>query len=122
MKANASGKRSYSEKELIEEQKELEKGIKEYLEKANQIDEEEDKRYAADRRGNELPEEIRDKEKRIRKMKQIVEQLKQAREKLNQKEKGKINLTENDAEFQRDKSRKVPGYRAHIAVDSKEQV
>lgn len=122
MKANASAKRSYSEEELIEEQKELEKGIQEYLEKANQIDEEEDKRYGPDKCGNELPEDIRDKGQRIKKMKQIVEQLKQAKEKISKTEEEKINLTDNDAKFQRDKWRRIPGYRAHIAVDSKEQV
>ena len=122
MKANASADRTYTEKELIEEQEELEKAIQEYLEKANQIDEEEDEKYGLDKRGNELPENIRDKEQRIKKMKQIVEQLKQARQKIKESNKEKINLTDNDAQFQKDKSRKIPGYRADIAVDSKEQV
>ncbi len=122
MKANASANRTYTEKELIEEQKELEKAIQEYLEKANQTDEEEDKRYGPDKRGNELPEDIRDKEQRVKKMKQIVEQLKQAEQKLKSSGKEKINLTDEGAQFQKDKSRKIMGYRAHIAVDSKEQV
>jgi uncharacterized Zn finger protein len=40
MKANASASRTYTEKELIEQQEELEKAIQEYLEKSNQTDEE----------------------------------------------------------------------------------
>jgi len=122
MKANASISKMYTEKELIEEQKELEEAIQEYLEKADQTDEEEDKKYGSDKRGNELPEDIRDKETRIKKMKQIVEQLKQAEQKLQNSEKKKINLTDNDAQFQKDKSRIVTGYRVEIAVDSKEQI
>lgn len=122
MKANASANRTYTEKELIEEEREMEKAIQEYLDKANQIDEEEDRKFSSDKRGNELPEDIQDKEQRIKKMKQIVEQLRQAREKLKSAGKEKINLTDSDARFQRDKSRKVPGYRAHIAVDAKQQI
>jgi transposase len=122
MKANASASRTYTEKELIEQQEELEKVIQEYLEKSNQTDEEEDQKYGSDKRGNELPQDIRDKEQRIKKMKQVVEQLNQAREKLKSSNKEKINLTDNEAQFQKDKSRKILGYRVHIAVDDKEQV
>ncbi|MEW6557568.1 MAG: transposase, partial [Elusimicrobiota bacterium] len=85
-------------------------------------DDEEDKKYGFDKRGTELPENIQDKEQRIKKMKQIVEQLKQARQKIKESGKKKINLTDEDAQFQKDKTRKIPGYRGHIAVDSKEQV
>jgi len=122
MKANAGANRTYTEKKLIEEQQILEKVIQEYLERANQVDGEEDRKYGPDKRGNELPEDIQDKEQRIKKIKQIVEQLKQAREKLRASGKEKINLTDSDARFQRDKSRKVLGYRVHIAVDTKQQI
>lgn len=122
MKANASADRTYNEKKLIKEREEIQKAIEEYLEKANQTDLEEDQKYGPDKRGNELPEDIRKKEDRIKKMKQIVEQLKQAQKKLKDSGKKKINLTDSDAQFQKDKSRKIPGYRAQVAVDSKEQV
>jgi len=122
MKASASADRTYTEKELIEEQEELEKAIQKYLEKANQTDEEDDLKYGSDKRGNELPENICDKEQRLKRMKEVVEQLKQARQKIKESGKEKINLTDESAQFQKDKSRKIPGYRAHIAVDFKEQV
>lgn len=122
MKANASANRTYTERELLEEQQELESAIQEYLDRANQTDEEEDRRYGSERLGNEIPEDVQDKGKRIKKMRQILEQLRQAREKLKSLDKKKINLTDSDAQFQRDKSRKIPGYRAQIAVDCKEQV
>ncbi len=122
MKANASADRTYNEKKLIKEREEIQKAIEEYLEKVNQTDLEEDQKYGPDKRGNELPEDIRKKEDRIKKMKQIVEQLKQAQKKLKNSGKKKINLTDNEAQFQKDKSRIIPGYRAQVAVDSKEQV
>ncbi len=122
MKANASVSRNYNQKELQTELQEIEKAIQEYLEKANQIDDKEDKEYGPDKRGNELPEDIRDKTIRVKKMKQIVEQLKQAKEKLNQSNHKKINLTDNDAQLQKDKEQLTLGYRVHIAVDSKEQI
>ena len=122
MKANASADRTYNEKELIKEREEIQKAIEEYLQKANQTDEEEDKLYGPDKRGNELPENVRNKEERIKKMKQIAQQLKQAQEKLKQSGKKKINLTDSDAQFQKGTGKIIPGYRAEIAVDSKEQV
>ncbi len=122
MKANASANRTYSEKELVKERKEIQKAIEEYLEKVNQTDLEEDQKYGPDKRGNELPENIRQKEDRVKKMKQIAERLKQAQEKLKEDNKKKINLTDNDAQIQKDKSRKIPGYREQVAVDSKEQI
>jgi len=122
MKANAASSRTYDGKELIKEREEIEKTIQEYLQKANQTDEEEDKLYGHDKRGNELPDDIREKKDRVKKMKRIAQQLKQAQEKLKQSGKKKINLTDNDAQFQKDKSRIIPGYRAEIAVDSKEQI
>ncbi|MEW6558423.1 MAG: hypothetical protein AB1349_13920, partial [Elusimicrobiota bacterium] len=64
-------------------------------------DDEEDKKYGFDKRGTELPENIQDKEQRIKKMKQIVEQLKQARQKIKESGKKKINLTDEDAQFQK---------------------
>lgn len=122
MKANASAYRTYTEKELIEEQQELEKAIQEYLEKANETDHAEDQKYGSDKRGNELPENIRNKEQRLKKMKEAVEELKQARKKIKESGKEKINLTDESAQFQKGSGKIIPGYRAEIAVDSKEQV
>lgn len=122
MKANASADRTYDEAELIKERETIEKAIEEYLEKANQTDLEEDKKYGPDKRGNELPEDISKKEARIKKMKEIVEKLKEAQKKLEKNSKKEINLSDEDAQFQKDKSRIIPGYRAEAAVDSKEQV
>jgi len=123
MKANAAAAKSYAEKELTREREKIQKAIQEYLEKTNQTDIEEDKKYGPDKRGNELPEDIRNKDARVKKMKQIAKQLKAAQEKLKQSGKKKINLTDSDSQFQKGHLRKVvPGYRAQAAVDSKQQI
>src|SRR3972149_1910784 len=122
MKANASIDRTYTEKELIKEQEVIKQAIKEYLERSSQVDEQEDEIYGLDKRGNELPKDIQDKQERIKKMKEILKQLEQAQNKLKESGKEKINLTDEDARIQKTKSGKFSGYRCQTVVDSKEQV
>jgi transposase len=71
MKANASAQRTYDEPQLIKEREELEKTIVDYLEKVNQTDCQEDEQYGADKRGDELPNEISEKKERIKKLRQV---------------------------------------------------
>jgi len=120
IKANASISRTYGEEKLSREEKEIENTIKEYLEKSRQADIEEDRKYGVDGRDNALPGDIRNKCQRIKKMKQIAKELKQIREKL--KDRKSINLTDTDAGVQKDKFRKVAGYRSQAAVDSRKQI
>jgi transposase len=120
IKANASISRTYGEEKLSREQEEVEKAIKEYLGKANQSDIEEDRKYGAEGRDNALPPGIRNKYQRIKRMRQIAKELKQIRKKL--KDRKSINLTDTEAGVQRDKFRKVAGYRSQIAVDSEQQI
>jgi len=122
IKANATARRTYGDKRIIKDREKLKKAIEEYLEKANQTDLEEDEKYGAEERGDELPEDIEEKEKRINRMKEIVEELKQAQKKLKASGKKKINITDEDAQFQKDGARIISGYRAQVAVDSKEQI
>jgi transposase len=120
MKANASISRTYGQNKLAREEEEIKKAIQGYLEKASRADIEEDREYGADGRKNELPEDIRNKGERIKKLRQIAEELKQIR--LTLKDRKSVNLTDTDAGVQRDKSRKIAGYRSQVAVDSKRQI
>jgi len=116
MKGNASASRSYTEDAL-------QKAIEECLEEAERIDREEDEKYGKDRRGNELPEGIRDPKERKKKLREAVEKMKKAQKALKKTGKKKINLTDEDAQFQKDKGKKFTlGYRAQVVVDSKGQV
>lgn len=122
MKANASVTKTYDDKKLKIEQEKIKKVVEKYLEESTKTDEEEDRKYGSDKRGDELPEEIRDPEKRIEKIEQISKQLKESRKELKNSNKKKINLTDKDAQLQKDKSRTVPGYRGQIAVDGENQI
>jgi len=122
MKANASAEKSYSEKGLKEEQEFLEEAIEEYLKEVTVRDAQDDERYGSDKRGDELPEEIQVKQKRVKKMKEVLKRLKEAEEELKKSKKEKINLTDTDARFQKEKTGFIPGYRGEIAVDSQNQI
>jgi len=66
VKANASKHKAMSYKRMKEEEARLEIEIKEMLQKAEVVDEEEDQRYGKDRRGDELPKELAFRESRLR--------------------------------------------------------
>jgi transposase len=116
IKANANRKKFRDKKELLEEEQLIRKKMQELLNTAQAIDDEEDKIFGPDRRGDELPEELRDPKIRL-------EKIKEAKKKLEEESLKEINLTDPDATFQKHNSRLIrPGYRAEIAVDEKEQI
>ncbi len=121
-KANASPAKSHTDEQLVKEHEKILEHIKEHLTKANQIDEHEDLLYGPEKQGDELPDNISTKEKRLRKLEEIRARLEQARKRLKEQGTNKINLTDGDARIQKDKGRKYPGYRGQIVVDEEEQV
>ncbi len=68
MKANASKHKAMSYKRMKEEETRLEAEVKELLEKAEATDAEEDRQYGEVKRGDELPEELAFREKRLKKI------------------------------------------------------
>jgi hypothetical protein len=75
IKANASRHKSISYKRTKEEEARLEAEVKELLQKAEVVDEDEDRRYGKDRRGDELPGELAFRESRLRKIREAREAL-----------------------------------------------
>lgn len=75
--------------------KQIDKEVRRILEEAERIDAEEDEKYGPDRRGDELPEELRTRQGRLRK-------LKEARARLEAEEKA---LKEEQAEKIRERER-----------------
>ena len=57
VKANASKHKAMSYKRMKEEERRLRKEIRDLVSKAKKADDQEDKRYGKDRRGDELPAE-----------------------------------------------------------------
>jgi IS5 family transposase len=108
IKANASEASTY-------DRERIEKEIKRWLEKAEAIDRQEDALYGADKTGDELPEDIRDPEKRIKKLKEL-------KQKLDAGGGEKINKTDPDAVFMKTTNGIKTSYNAQAAVDAEHQV
>jgi transposase len=137
IKANASKHKAMSYKRMKEEEARLEAEIKEMLQKAVAVDEEEDRWYGKDKRGDELPKELAFRESRLRKIREAREALeadvrqaaKPAREEGKQAaavppDKAQRNFTDPDSHIM-----PAPGgkhfeqaYNAQAAVDSAHQV
>jgi len=107
-KANASDRATYNKKRVTN-------AISDLLEKAEQTDRDEDQRYGADKTGDQVPDEIRQKKSRLQKLKQIKEQ-------LDQSHKEKINATDPDAAFMKTTNGIKTSYNAQITVDEAHQV
>ena len=70
VRANASKHKVMSYGRMKEKEAELQAEVDELLRKAQEVDEEEDRRYGKDRRGDELPEELAFREGRLRKIRE----------------------------------------------------
>ena len=68
VRANASKHKAMSYKRMKEKEAQLQGEVDELLRRAQEVDEEEDRRYGKDRRGDELPEELSFREGRLEKI------------------------------------------------------
>ncbi len=88
VKANASKHKAMSYKRMKEEEKRLRKEIRELLANAKKADDQEDKRYGKDRRGDEMPAELARREDRLQSIKAARQRL-EARQREVDREKGR---------------------------------
>lgn len=72
MRANASKHKAMSYGRMKEKRDELEAEVEQLLRRAAELDEEEDRRYGVDSRGDELPEELAVREDRLRKIREAM--------------------------------------------------
>ena len=70
VRANASRNKAMSYGRMQEKEAQLQAEVDELLRKAQEVDEEEDRRYGRDKRGDELPEELAFRESRLRKIRE----------------------------------------------------
>jgi transposase len=86
VRANASRHKAMSYSRMEVKERELEEKVAELLRRAEQVDAEEDRRYGKGLRGDELPEELRYHESRLKKIKEAKASLEaEAREKAQKK-------------------------------------
>src|SRR5258705_5854232 len=75
IRANASKYKSMSYAHMKKTEAELSAEVDRWFEEAQGIDQEEDKRYGIDKRGDELPDWVADKQKRLEKIRQAKAEL-----------------------------------------------
>ncbi|MGV7927422.1 MAG: IS1182 family transposase [Spirochaetota bacterium] len=109
IKANAN-RDSFRDRKWIEKEigKERET-IRRLLEKAETIDKEEDEQFG-NKHGDEIPEELHDREARLRKLEDLIDSLEKKKTK-------RISETDRDASLMRDKGRFIPAFNCQAVID-----
>jgi transposase len=144
MKANASKGKSMKYGSIKKKEAELNEEVAKWLEKCEATDAEEDKIYGEDKRGDELPSWVSDKQERSRKLKEARESMEQKhtnkqavrdkaikegikqriRRKRTEKpsDDKKYNFTDPDSSIMKSSQGFIQGYNAQIGVDSDSHV
>ena len=107
LKANASADRSKNKEQYQQWLQRIDGDIKNILDEAEQIDQQEDKQYG-DNRGDELPEGLRSKQKLKEKIKEVLEQMNSDKE--------RINLTDTEAKFIKNNGKIDVNYSCQTAI------
>jgi transposase len=114
VKANASKHKAMSYDRMVKKEAELKAEIEELLRRAEQVDEEEDRKYGKDKRGDELPEELARRESRLKKIQEAKAALEQeANEEAQRKRQEREELEQRAAE----EGRSVPGKPPEISEE-----
>lgn len=127
VKDNASKHKAMSYGRMKDKQQQLREEVKQLLEQAEAADEEEDRQYG-NKRGDELPEELRRRESRLAKIKAAKKALEErAREKaaaeggnakkVKPEDKDQYNFTDPESRIMKGADGFVQGYNAQVAVE-----
>lgn len=111
IKASASKDNHFTQTKLEEEKVRIERAIEEAINK----DEEEDKLFGRDKTGDELPADIKGQAERLKKIKELISQAKSTF-------KDKINSTDPDASYMKDRGKFELGYNCQVAVDTESKL
>jgi transposase len=132
VKANASKHKAMSYGRMTQQEAALQAEIAELLRRAEQADRDEDARYGADRRGDELPAELARRESRLQKIREAKAALEaEAREQGRAAgkaptpppaAKAQRNFTDPESKIQKTPDGFIQGYNAQAAVDGHVQV
>ena len=134
VKANASRHKAMSYRRMKEKETQLAAEVAELLRRAQEVDDEEDRRYGKDKRGDELPEELAFRKGRLEKIREAMAAL-EAEAQAAAEAEGKEHLGVPDDKAQRNftdaESRIMPGpggrdflqaYNCQAVVDHAHQV
>lgn len=133
IKANASKHKAMSYDRMAKQEEAIREQVKELMARAEAADAEEDKLFGKDKRGDELPEELRRREtrlERIREAKRVLEE--RAREKAKAagkpedeaqpEAKSQYNFTDPESRIMKSNEGFVQAYNGQIAVESEFQL
>jgi len=133
VKANASKHKAMSYGRMKDKEEQLERDIRGWLKKSDEIDEQEDRHYGKDKSGDELPDELATREGRLKKIREAKAALEaEAREKAKAEgrdpkeakppDKAQRNFTDPESRIMKGKDGFIQGYNAQVAVDGHSQV
>lgn len=132
VKANASKHKAMSYKRLVREEARLTAEVERWLAEVEANDRAEDERYGADRTGDELPEELRYREGRLKKIREAKAALEErARRAADERGTGdgepepqaQRNFTDPESRIMRSSDGAfIQAYNAQLAVDAAKQV
>ncbi|MGH7699430.1 MAG: IS1182 family transposase [Gammaproteobacteria bacterium] len=133
LKANASKHKAMSYGRMKTTAAALEREVQELLQRAAQVDADEDRRYGKDTRGDELPAELAHREARLQKIREAMAALQaeaqeQARAEgkdphgVEPKNTAQRNFTDPESRIQKQGRTYLQGYNAQVAVDAHAQV
>jgi transposase len=146
VQANASKHKAMSYERMCSEEERLAGEVADWMRRAEEIDAEEDDCFGPDSSGDEVPDWMKSKEKRLAKIREAKEALEreakeERRKELKGEAKGKVgekkqvmratgkpsakaqrNFTDPDSRILRDRNGFVQGYNCQAAVDSTAQV
>lgn len=116
IEANASRKRMLEKDSIDEEEGKIQKRIADLIQKAEEIDANEDKQYGENKRGDELPEELAGERK-------LLEKIKEAKKHLEEKDLKRVNVTDPATRLMHEANGGLEVcYNAQISVDSDYQI
>jgi transposase len=107
IKANASKHKAMSYARMCEKQAQYEKEVTELLKRAQETDEKEDREYGPAIRGDELPEELRFRQKRLEKIREAKQALEEAAKEKARAE-GKLDASDKPIPPKRGKPPETP--------------
>jgi transposase len=114
VKANASKHKAMSYERMDETEKRLRREVREWFKQAQSADEAEDRQHGDTRRGDELPDWVADKQRRITKIREA---------RAAPEPKAQRNFTDPESRIMRKSGKEyVQAYNAQAAVDSTAQV
>lgn len=116
--ADASAGKKMTGAELREQVKKLD----EYLEKVAVTDQKEDRQYGPDLRGDELPAEVQDVQRRKEKLEKALEVLEERQAAAKREPPKDVSIVDPEAPWVKKSGKSVRGYSGQVAADSEHQV